>query len=432
MDSTFLALIVLGIFSIVSGKICEVSSGNTNLITSLNKKLLRSVQDESEQPNPSVYLGLRLSSTHSLSLEQEYLTKLQTTLVPSLNSSLSELKPQPVTGLLALYALTLQAACIDPSTATLNDKKVLQHLKLQLHHEKQHIASFKRPLTNYYQYSLGVLSLCVNGVRLNPHVIHKLTEAEKHGAFLHKDSASVDTQAMAGLAFQCLKDSAKFYDALLNKHVQHTLEALEAELVKAQDEKGLIGNVFSTPLAIQALMAMNSVATQCSTVMETLEAEMSLGTFHNPMAISQLLPVLHQKTYLDISKMDCTGEDDSLVLEPRPPAGDLTLEKVMVRVVVESSEPRHVIYRGRVRVPEGSSLHDALKEMQRQKPQEFSYETVDSLWGPYLTTVAGVMTQHKDRTYWQLIKFPDTPLIEGIADYKIQHGDTFILRKSKW
>ncbi|XP_058850761.1 transcobalamin-2-like [Acipenser ruthenus] len=432
MDWTFLALVVLGVFSIVSGKICEVPSGNANLITSLNKKLLRSVEDESEEPNPSVYLGLRLSSTHSLSLELEYLAKLQTTLVPSLKSSLSEHKPQPITGLLALQALALRAACADPITATLNDKTVLQHLKQQLHHEKEHIANSNRPLTNYYQYSLGVLSLCVNGVRLNPHVIHKLTEAQKHSAFLHKDSASVDTEAMAGLAFQCLKDSAELYDARLNEHVQHALGAVKAELVKAQDEKGLIGNVFSTPLAVQALLAMNSAASQCSTAVETLVTEMSLGTFHNPMAISQLLPVLHQKTYLDISKMDCTGEDDSLVLEPRPPAGDLPPEKVMVRVVVKSSEVGPAIYTGRVRVPKGSSLHDALKEMQRQKPQEFTFETVDSLWGPYLTTVLGVMTQQANQTYWQLIKSPDTPLIEGIADYKIEHGDTFILRKSKW
>ncbi|MGH0178743.1 UNVERIFIED_CONTAM: hypothetical protein FKN15_078282 [Acipenser sinensis] len=492
----------------------EVPSGNANLITSLNKKLLRSVEDELEEPNPSVYLGLRLSSTHSLSLELEYLAKLQTTLEPSLKSSLSEHKPQPITGLLALHALalraacadpitatlndktvlqhlkqqlhhekehiaTLRAACADPITATLNDKTVLQHLKQQLHHEKEHIANSNRPLTNYYQYSLGVLSLCVNGVRLNPHVIHKLTEAQKHSAFLHKDSASVDTEAMAGLAFQCLTDSAELYDARLNEHVQHALGAVKAELVKAQDEKGLIGNVFSTPLAVQALLAMNSAAAQCSTAVETLVTEMSLGTFHNPMAISQLLPVLHQKTYLDISKMDCTGEDDSLMLEPRPPAGDLPPEKVMVRVVVESSEAGPAIYTGRVRVPKGSSLHDALKEMQRQKPQEFtlvleprppagdlppekvmvrvvvesseggpaiytgrvrvpkgsslhdalkemhrqkpqefSFETVDSLWGPYLTTVLGMMTQQANQTYWQLIKSPDTPLIEAvIIDY---------------
>ncbi|MGH0143374.1 UNVERIFIED_CONTAM: hypothetical protein FKN15_005641 [Acipenser sinensis] len=347
--------------------------------------------------------------------------------------SLSQHKPQPITGLLALQALALRAACADPIIATLTDKTVLQHLKQQLHHEKEHITNTEAMAGLAFQCLTDSAELY--DARLNEHVQHALGAVKAELVKAQDEKGLIGNVFSTPLAVQtpwCLKDSAELYDARLNEHVQHALGAVKAELVKAQDEKGLIGNVFSTPLAVQALLAMNSAAAQCSTAVETLVTEMSLGTFHNPMAISQLLPVLHQKTYLDISKMDCTGEDDSLMLEPRPPAGDLPPEKVMVRVVVESSEAGPAIYTGRVRVPKGSSLHDALKEMQRQKPQEFTFETVDSLWGPYLTTVLGVMTQQANQTYWQLIKSPDTLLIEGIADYKIEHGDMFILRKSKW
>ncbi|MGH0161522.1 UNVERIFIED_CONTAM: hypothetical protein FKN15_041413 [Acipenser sinensis] len=150
---------------------------------------------------------------------------------------------------------------------------------------------------------------------------------------------------MAGLAFQCLKDSAELYDARLNEHVQHALGAVKAELVKAQDEKGLIGNVFSTPLAVQ-------------------------------YAISW-------------------------------PPGRLNAIKKYFHLYA------HLVTR-----------HQTFSTQR--------FETVDSLWGPYLTTVLGMMTQQANQTYWQLIKSPDTPLIEGIADYKIEHGDMFILRKSKW
>lgn len=48
-----------------------------------------------------------------------------------------------------------------------------------------------RPVTNYYQYSLGVLALCVSGVRVNDHATHKLIRAVEHEHFRHGDSESV-------------------------------------------------------------------------------------------------------------------------------------------------------------------------------------------------------------------------------------------------
>lgn len=49
----------------------------------------------------------------------------------------------------------------------------------------------RRPVTNYYQYSLGVLALCVSGVRVNHHVSNKLIRAVEHEHFRHGDSQSV-------------------------------------------------------------------------------------------------------------------------------------------------------------------------------------------------------------------------------------------------
>lgn len=45
------------------------------------------------------------------------------------------------------------------------------------------LAVSRRPLTNYYQYSLGVLSLCVSSVRVNTHVSHKLIVAADQDYF---------------------------------------------------------------------------------------------------------------------------------------------------------------------------------------------------------------------------------------------------------
>lgn len=48
-----------------------------------------------------------------------------------------------------------------------------------------------RPLTNYYQYSLGVLALCVSGIRVNHHVSNKLIKAVELEDLRHGDSVSV-------------------------------------------------------------------------------------------------------------------------------------------------------------------------------------------------------------------------------------------------
>jgi len=48
-----------------------------------------------------------------------------------------------------------------------------------------------RPKTNYYQYSLGILALCVSGVRVSTHVSHKLIHAVEHAQVKHGESLCV-------------------------------------------------------------------------------------------------------------------------------------------------------------------------------------------------------------------------------------------------
>lgn len=48
------------------------------LLLSLNRQLLHSVEDKDSLPNPSVHLALRLSTTHNLKKEADYLNHLKT------------------------------------------------------------------------------------------------------------------------------------------------------------------------------------------------------------------------------------------------------------------------------------------------------------------------------------------------------------------
>lgn len=58
------------------------------------------------------------------------------------------------------------------------------------------------------------------------------------------------------------------------------------------------------------------------------------------------------------------------------------------------------------------------------------YETQASLSGPYLTSVMGKAAG--EREFWQLLRDPDTPLLQGIADYRPKDGETIELRLVSW
>lgn len=403
-----------GLFAVAFSKACDPQgSGNSELLLSLNRELLRSLEEQVPLPNPSVHLALRLSNSHNLGKEGEHLLKLTTHLHNNIESYLTN--RQPVVGLLALYTLALKASCHDLNTVNfiVHDKTetLLMHLKRQLEHEKEHITHSHRPLTNYFQYSQGILALCVSGVRVNPHVTNKLIKAH----FIHVNSRSVDTLAMAGMALQCVKESGS--------HVQNpaeldtALSTMKQKLLDSQRVDGHIGNEFSTGLAVQALLAMGSQIEECATSMEAMRTSARSNAYFNPMAISQTLPGLQQKTYLHVKSMECSNEDDSLVLEPKDPVVVLPSKtKVTVQVEVVKSSGEATLYS--VDVPDDSSLLQALELLQR-KDVNFTFENESSLWGPFLSVVNGERARQSDRRYWHLSS-EGAALSQGIADFKIE------------
>lgn len=55
----------------------DTSGSNNELLLSLNKDLLRSLEGQEGVPNPSVHLALRLSNYHNLAKESEHLNRLK-------------------------------------------------------------------------------------------------------------------------------------------------------------------------------------------------------------------------------------------------------------------------------------------------------------------------------------------------------------------
>ena len=53
------------------------TGSNSELLLSLKKILLRSLEEQEGLPNPSVHLALRLSDSHNLAMESVHLNKLK-------------------------------------------------------------------------------------------------------------------------------------------------------------------------------------------------------------------------------------------------------------------------------------------------------------------------------------------------------------------
>ncbi|XP_061458452.1 transcobalamin-2 [Rhineura floridana] len=429
MDPTGLRLLLFCIL-FASVQLCEIPAGNSHRIRSVSTELLKLTEDASEEPNPSVYLGLRLSDDHSLEKERQYLERLKDAFQPSVSTTPSAVSyhEEPGTGRLALHLLVLRAAC--HNMETLEGSQLVTQLKLHLHKEKERIGheGMGHPITNYYQYSLGILALCVHGKKVDEHVIHKLLSAEE------RTKLSVDTEAMAGLAFVCL-GKATFYTPELVAKLGQAIQRAKQKILQAQTPEGAFGNIYSSPLAVQFLIA-TGMSQECPEAVATLLRSLERGDFQNALIKSQLLPVLQDKSYLDIASTECRDERDSLTVGPPSPELELPTgrrESTLVKLIVKRP-PRHLpLYLHFLTVPRGSSLLDVLKTAEKlggAKP--FTFETQNTLSGPLLTAVMGVKAQEGERKYWKILRAPNTLLEQGIADYIPQDKESILLKFFPW
>ncbi|XP_072521177.1 transcobalamin-2 [Salminus brasiliensis] len=420
-------LLVAVLAALAAGRPCAPDHDEITL--KLNKELLRSTEEPDSLPNPSVHIALRLSTQHNLNKEGQHLNQLKTKLHQDIQSSL--VARQMVVGRLALYILALRSSCHDLNSLTLSDGKtsepLLTHLKRQMEKEKEHIAFSHRPLTNYYQYSLGVLALCVSGVRVSSHVSHKLVHAVQHGLIKHGDSLCIDSHAMAGMALQCLKDAGTPMKNV--EELDKALATIKQKLLNSQRTDGHLGNEFSTGLAVQALLAMGSSVMECSTSMEALRSDARKGSYHNAMAISQTLPALQQRSYLQLKSMECRDEDDTLVLDAAPVVEVLpSLTNVPVQVEVLKADGSSSEYK--FEVPSGSSLLEVLTLLQDHQ-MGFTFEKEDSLWGPFLSQVNREQARQTDRRYWHLSSNGNS-LTQGIKDYKIEEAQKITIKNTAY
>ncbi|XP_064530639.1 transcobalamin-2 isoform X2 [Pseudopipra pipra] len=433
----WLLLVLLLPPAVLSAQRCEPPPGPAGAVRALSGRLLGLAGDPARDPDPATYLGLRLGREHNLQLEQHYLERLHRAFqhpygrsvqahgYPEQDAELSTGAERPQTGRLALYLLGLRATC--PPTKP--HRALVTWLKYYLEEDWTGSRRHGHPLTNYYQYGLGVLALCAHHKRVREEVIRRLLEAQHRGRLGH---STVDTQAVLALAFACL-ERRRLVGAGLAAELRDTVHRVSRSMAQAQGPEGIIGNIYSTPWALQVFLATGMCHTEPAYSRAMAALLENLDAFGTATTMAQVLPVLHGHSYLDVASMSCQEELDTLTpLDVEPPTevpGNKT-----VRLVVECAQPwcsELQLYDRRVSTPAAASLLDVLGAATAQEPH-FRFDTQDTPQGPYLTQVLGLEARQEKRNYWQLLTAPSTPLLTGVADYIPHDGETLILRLSEW
>ncbi|XP_055972508.1 transcobalamin-2 [Sorex fumeus] len=414
-------------------EVCEIPEVDRKLVERLGQRVLPWVDlQSSEHLNPSLYVGLRLSSLQAGFQEEAYLHSLklhyqQSLLGCALDDEGSNCQAKPSMGHLALYLLALRANC--EFVGGRKGDRLVSQLKRYLEDEKQTIGHSHKghPHTSYYQYGLGILALCVHRKQVHDSVVGKLLYAVEHDHPVHQGHLSVDSAAMAGLAFTCLERAD--LNPNLSTRMALAVKTAREKILKTQTPEGYFGNVYSTPLALQLLMTSPmpgvELGAACLKARAALVASIQDGNFENVLMISQLLPVLNSRNYVDLLSPDCWAPRATLEPATETPAEGRVLGDIRVMLRVRSVVPPYSHF---IHVPAGASLEDVLRKA--QELGGFTYRTQATLSGPYLTSVMG--KEVGEHEFWQLLRDPDTPLLQGIAEYRPEDGETIELRLVSW
>uniref|UniRef100_A0A8B9MT15 Transcobalamin-2 n=1 Tax=Accipiter nisus TaxID=211598 RepID=A0A8B9MT15_9AVES len=399
----------------------------------------------------SVYLALRLAGDHDLHGEKQYLARLQDAFQHRYGRAEAE---WPETGRLALYLLGLRATCPPPEPGP--QRLLVTWLKYYLEEDWAGSRQHGHPLTSYYQYSLGVLALCVHRKRVREEVIRRLLAAEHHGRFGHAGGSAVDTEAVAALAFACL-ERERTVGARLAAELRAAAHRVRRRMAEAQGRDGFFGNIYSTPWAMQVgvicgggvspgwgVGASRDVGAGISRVADARKRDGAAGGGVPRAAVSPA-PTLRPdgacaRRCLPPGRAQgghCVGTPQ---LHVRGPAcrgwGDPLGSLAVTPGLATCPAPVPWSHPGPHRL---APLAADLPQRRQCRTRTLTpplpptrFDTQDTPQGPFLSRVLGLEARQQKRSYWQLLTAPSTSLQMGIADYRPHDGETLILRLSKW
>ncbi|XP_060708547.1 transcobalamin-1-like [Hemiscyllium ocellatum] len=381
----------------------------------LEKQLAESLIYQ-DPPDPSVVLALCLVK-HKI--EPHVVNKLKETVI-SKGASMTS-------GKLGQYVLALSCCCENPTKLTIDNK--LNHginleslLSEKLGHEIKNIEVKKHPFTTYYQVSLAVLALCQDDYLIRKSDIKIFAQAVMNDELSYGDHFSVDTVAMAAMAFSCLNGSYKPADS-----IKIALTKLIMQIYCAKEAQGTIGNIYSTGLAMQALIANSDFIPfpvwNTSKIPERVVEEISQEAFSNSDMASQILPPLLEKTYLEAGK-GCYGG----VSGTQSKAEISYSRMISVDYTVNDGTTLHSIH---LTVHAGTVLLKIMELAQAMDSEYFRFKAIQTSLGPFITSIGGIPASSDERTFWQFLN-GTVPIPVGVAEYEPSNAENVIAILSKY
>ncbi|XP_051632290.1 cobalamin binding intrinsic factor-like [Manacus candei] len=266
---------------------------------------------------------------------------------------------------------------------------------------------------------------------------------------------------MAVLALVCENNTVPYEEHLIQWALGNVTNGLLDEQEKG---KGMIGNLSSMGLAIQVWRGLGgwpyryggglgghshtALPLGCSCHLppppQALESSRKFQAprrwdraqaFHmvqtheqeytQPMAIARVLPGLVGKSYLNAGRVPPRPHGDhapapfsvGVFQLPTLPLSSPTAP-LMVQYSITNTLKNYFHYSTSVCVPPGSRLLQVLQVARDEKPQIFSFETVnyDHL-GPFVVSIHGLAGNTTERTYWQFFSCW-SPLQQGVGTYR--------------
>ncbi|KAI6054069.1 transcobalamin-1 [Marmota monax] len=420
-----LPLVGLLLFSLIPSQLCKICEVNKENYSYLNHLLNTMINSEytSKTQSANVLLSLSLVGIQDKTLKQQVERTMEG---KDLNLS---------SGQLAVIILALEACHTTGENFTYNEY-LLSHLEKKFQDEIENMKAHDgNPLTNFYQISLDVLTLCLFKGNYSTTEVAELFNYTKN--YYLGGQFSVDTGAMAVLALTCVNRSLTNEQIKAEKKltkIDKCIRFLVKKILSEKKENGLIGNTFSTGIAMQALFVSSKYYEEsewnCQQTLNTIFKEISRGMFNNPTAAAQILPPLMGKTYLNVTNSPCVSDLDKFNIsndapESNTPSNSSSSILVHYSVVINETYPINIT------VPNGSVFLDVMKEAQKQNSTAFRFTMEQSAWGPYITSVQGLYASNNKRTYWELLSGGKS-LSQGVGSYVVHNGENLEIRWSKY
>ncbi|XP_029430707.1 transcobalamin-1-like [Rhinatrema bivittatum] len=429
MHCRILLALLLGLLSPgLEAKKCSVNENEQSSVTYLLRQMVNSY-NPNDIPNPSILLALRLARDHSLTTEKEMIKQLKEDAVSRVQNNVTF-----SSGTVALYVLALQASCDDPQNVSALNSSVnlVQLLQKKYNDELENIQHHSSPITNYYQLGLDVLALCLQNVSVNISAL--LVPTCEARQYTYGSQFSVDTASVAVLGLTCVKARKDLSEAE-KKKVRCSVCCLVKKILNKGASCGVIGNIYSTGLAMQALSVSDECYSRplwnCNKTLQKVLREIPLSTFDNPMAASQITPSLEGKTYLDVRGKTCAADQDNLTISTTVPPTTSPPANITVTYTVVDGVNNTFNNSIIITVPLGSTFLTVMQKAQASNNNTFSFTVTPSSWGPYVTSVHGLAASDSERTYWQLLS-GSNPLMQGVGDYKPLDGENLVVKLSTY